>query len=473
MLGIIEPKQQRSKIGDFAIKLGYSDFCHCNEVNNHIWLFWNNMASVQVLEVTPQTLYLKIGIPGMAKFLLSLVYAKCTRAERMELWEDLIRQSHSTLPWLVGGDFDTILSLTKKRGGVNPDFRSMHDFRNCLVASNLSDLGFEGNHFTWCIGQQGRSKIWEGLDRILCNMEAMVVLPALKVTHLTRIGSDHAPLLLRLDETPPYKSRFIFQMMWSEHPDFLRVVKEAWVTQVAGSPSQRLPSKLKILKFKLKNWNWEVLGDIRHKLAMLQEMIVQNEEVVQKAWSNEVEEELHQLKKDLQQVLRWDEELLYQKTREKWISEGDKNSKFFHALIRGRRSRNKIQLYGPHDTIVHEPQAIGEMAVAHFQDLFSATQYYLNDDLFDGFPAQVTSTMNMGICQAPSEEEIWEAVRAISADSAPGEDGFTGHFFKICWDIIKSDVVDMVRGFFMGDYLHKDISNTLLTLLPKVENRNS
>lgn len=161
-----------------------------------------------------------------------------------------------------------------------------------------------------------------------------MVLPALKVTHLTRIGSDHAPLLLRLDETPPYKSRFIFQRMWSEHPDFLRVVKEAWVMQVAGSPSQRLPSKLKILKFKLKNWNWEVFGDIRHKLAMLQEMIVQNEEVVQQAWSNEVEEELHQLKKDLQQVLRWDEELLYQKTREKWISEGDKNSKFFHALIR-------------------------------------------------------------------------------------------------------------------------------------------
>lgn len=74
MLGIIEPKQQRSKIGDFAIKLGYSDFCHGNEVNNHIWLFWNNMSSVQVLEVTPQTLYLKIGIPGMAEFLLSLLY---------------------------------------------------------------------------------------------------------------------------------------------------------------------------------------------------------------------------------------------------------------------------------------------------------------------------------------------------------------------------------------------------------------
>lgn len=36
----------------------------------------------------------------------------------------------------------------------------------------------------------------------------------------------------------------------------------------------------------------------------------------------------------------------------------------------------------------------------------------------------------------------------IPADRAPGEDCFTGHLFKICWHIIKYDVVDLVRGFF-------------------------
>lgn len=211
------------------------------------------MVTVQVLEVTPQTLYVKIGTPGMADFLLSVVYAKCTRPERLELWEDLIKQSQITLPWIVGGDFNTILTLTKKRGGIYPDIRSMHDFRDCIVAANLSDLGYEGNGFTCCNGQQGRSRIWECLDRILCNGEAMVALPALKVTHLARIGSDNAPLLIGLDEIIAHKSHFIFQRIWSEHPDFLRVVKEAWDTQIMGAPSFILATKLKNLKFKLKN----------------------------------------------------------------------------------------------------------------------------------------------------------------------------------------------------------------------------
>lgn len=114
MLGIIEPKQLNSKLGELAYKLGFSGYCHGNDANNHIWLFWNNMVSVQVLEVTPQTLYVKIGTPGMADFLLSAVYAKCTTPERLELWEDLIKQSQITLPWIVGGDFNPILTLTKK-----------------------------------------------------------------------------------------------------------------------------------------------------------------------------------------------------------------------------------------------------------------------------------------------------------------------------------------------------------------------
>lgn len=114
--------------------------------------------------------------------------------------------------------------------------------------------------------------------------------------------------------------------------------------------------------------------------------------------ANDAEGELHLLKHELQHVLREEEEILYQKTREKWISKVDKNSKFFHALIRGRQSRTKIQLRGTGDSITTEPQVIREMAVMHFHDLFTASSYYLDDDLFDGYPTQVTTDMDMSIC---------------------------------------------------------------------------
>lgn len=92
--------------------------------------------------------------------------------------------SHIDLPWLLGGDFNTILRPTEKRGGLDPDIASIQDFQECLLDSNLSEINFEGNEFTWCNNQRGRSRIWQRLDRVLCNGVTFTQLPELKVTHL-------------------------------------------------------------------------------------------------------------------------------------------------------------------------------------------------------------------------------------------------------------------------------------------------
>jgi hypothetical protein len=40
-----------------------------------------------------------------------------------------------------------------------------------------------------------------------------------------------------------------------------------------------------------------------------------------------------------------------------------------------------------------------------------------------------------------TEEEIWQAICQMPQNKAPGPDGFTGHFFQTCWQIIHADVV--------------------------------
>jgi hypothetical protein len=39
------------------------------------------------------------------------------------------------------------------------------------------------------------------------------------------------------------------------------------------------------------------------------------------------------------------------------------------------------------------------------------------------------------------EEEVWAVVKDLPPDKAPGPDGFTGRFYKSCWNIIKGDVL--------------------------------
>jgi hypothetical protein len=42
---------------------------------------------------------------------------------------------------------------------------------------------------------------------------------------------------------------------------------------------------------------------------------------------------------------------------------------------------------------------------------------------------------------APFTEEVWATIKALPSDKAPGTDGLTGRFYKVCWSLIKQDIM--------------------------------
>ncbi|XP_049399871.1 uncharacterized protein LOC125863926 [Solanum stenotomum] len=79
---------------------------------------------------------------------------------------------------------------------------------------------------------------------------------------------------------------------------------------------------------------------------------------------------------------------------------------------------------------------------------------------------RLTDEDNRRLNDFPSMEEVKKVVFDLNGDSASGIDGFTGHFFQQCWDIIGDDVVNVVGAFFNGVTLPKSITHTNLVLLP-------
>ncbi|KAL6195632.1 hypothetical protein ACLB2K_031250 [Fragaria x ananassa] len=61
----------------------------------------------------------------------------------------------------------------------------------------------------------------------------------------------------------------------------------------------------------------------------------------------------------------------------------------------------------------------------------------------------------------------------MDLDSAPGPDGFNGHFFASCWDIVGVDVVNAVQYFFINGQLSASLNSRLIILIPKVEHADS
>ncbi|KAL6205410.1 hypothetical protein ACLB2K_022670 [Fragaria x ananassa] len=100
-------------------------------------------------------------------------------------------------PWLLGGDFNEILSsIEKERGQIRAE-RQMDGFREVLNVCNLKDLYYTGPSFTWRGNRHG-VEVKERLDRFLGNGAWLQLFPTSKVTHLLPNESDHLPILIQI-----------------------------------------------------------------------------------------------------------------------------------------------------------------------------------------------------------------------------------------------------------------------------------
>jgi hypothetical protein len=50
-----------------------------------------------------------------------------------------------------------------------------------------------------------------------------------------------------------------------------------------------------------------------------------------------------------------------------------------------------------------------------------------------------------------SEEEVWDTIKELPSDRAPGPDGFTGLFYKTAWPIIKQDIMRAFHALWSVD----------------------
>lgn len=89
------------------------------------------------------------------------------------------------------------------------------------MRKGLIDAGYIGEAFTWCNNRRGHERIWQRIDRALFHLDFQGLFPSTSVQHLTRVTSDHSPLIIRLEgDTPKIAAGFIFQRMWVDHPEF-------------------------------------------------------------------------------------------------------------------------------------------------------------------------------------------------------------------------------------------------------------
>ncbi|KAL0449175.1 UNVERIFIED_CONTAM: hypothetical protein Slati_1473900 [Sesamum latifolium] len=125
----------------------------------------------------------------------------------------------------------------------------MNDFRDCLRECNLTDLGFEGETFTWSNHHEAPHTVRALLDRACSSLSWINLFPFTKVVHEAVACSDHAMLWISLSQesvSQPQRNRrrFRFEVAWISSLECADVIQQAWTSSSAATPHASVVGKI-------------------------------------------------------------------------------------------------------------------------------------------------------------------------------------------------------------------------------------
>ena len=149
---------------------------------------------------------------------------------------------------------------------------------------------------------------------------------------------------------------------------------------------------------------------------------------------------------------------------------GDLNTKFYQALTKQRRVRNRI--VGLHDAAenwITEDNGVEKVTVDYFEELFSTISPSKFDNFLSEIAPGITPQMNQRLLRMATEEEVREVLFMMHPEKAPDSDDMTTLFFQHSWHIIKSDLVEMVNNFLVSGEMDSRLNITHICMIPKTK----
>ncbi|KAL4303233.1 hypothetical protein GQ457_10G009960 [Hibiscus cannabinus] len=320
----------------------------------------------------------------------------------------------SQLPWLLGGDFNEILTLSEKQGEIMKS--------GPRVAPTQ-----------------------ERLDRFIADKDWFLSFPTFRAWSEYSPNSDHHFILL--DTVAP------------------SIAPEA----VAGIPSFVLTT-VGLVSPNVSPW-FNLFGPIPQRIPRLRSEI---NRLSSRRLSPEDLEVLLAAKGKLCHLLNVQEAYWVQRSRVLWLSAGDRNTSFFHAKASARKKKNVLMgLYDANGYWQTSTREVLRIASNYFVALFSANPPFVAPAFLEHITPSVTEDMNSGLLAAFTAEEVIAAFRDINPRKSPEIDGLPSGFFRQHWDILGEDFVSLCLDLLRGHADMASVNETIIVLIPKVDKPTS
>uniref|UniRef100_A0A803Q8C8 CCHC-type domain-containing protein n=1 Tax=Cannabis sativa TaxID=3483 RepID=A0A803Q8C8_CANSA len=447
---LMETKVTKYAMEVLARKLGFNNI-KCSGAKGLAGgscLMWNNNINLVVnyfdegfFEATVWDFHTRLNWKFYAVYGTPYVGAKEAFWRSME-----IEFSNCQLPWVLIGDLNCICNYEEKDGGRKVSSHDTKWLNSFLEETGGVDLHFIGNKFTWQNNRFSGGLIRERLDRAICSPDWLLEYTSAGIRNMPISISDHAPIIL---DTHLFASRgfipFRFFEAWTWEESCKQEVASAWSISNGNNTASFIKNihkarvALQAWKKKYKTVSEGDIKDLENRLQWLQNQPI----------SELFKEEEARIQSQIR--ISWSklESMWRQKSRETWLSLGDKNTRFFHASTIIRRRRNSIwSIKDKEGRVWKDKKHIAEVINNHFQELYTSSSPNINEDLASLFSYRIDALSNEQLVAIPSDEEIKASVFNLHPLKAPGPDGFFGCFYRKYWDVVGPNLCIMVKEFF-------------------------
>ncbi|CAA0805733.1 Unknown protein, partial [Striga hermonthica] len=340
------------------------------------------------------------------------IYGSTDRQTRDLQWKE-VEQNKDMWgeKWCIGGDWNDICSSNDKRGGRQRSPGSCEGFNKFITNMGMMEVTMEGYPFTWGNNRQEEGFVEEKLDRVFGSFSWLAANSGAKVSTVFKSSSDHFLLLLDSgNQKGKFFKRFVFYKRWLKMEGCAEEVGKAWSENVPGCPMIQVKEKIK--KTRMALIKWSKLAKSGNALK-IEELTLKLEQM--RALGGQVNwDEWEHVRKELEDSHLKEEEFWSQKARLQWLKEGDRNTKFFHAMTLYRRKRNAISRLVDNQGLVADTPELIELAIIKFyKSLFetegswgeaarvnlSKSSVFFSRNASDGIKSEVCQVLNgIDIC---------------------------------------------------------------------------
>ncbi|CAL5214866.1 unnamed protein product [Lathyrus oleraceus] len=171
---------------------------------------------------------------------------------------------------------------------------------------------------------------------------------------------------------------------------------------------------------------------------------------------------------ELNIILKKEELMWFQRSRAKWLTDRDMNTKYYHLKTITRRMKNVIvMLKDEQGNCIEDGKQLKEMVNNYYKQLFQISDKWQNWHQTHIMYPILKDVDIINLDMQVTNDDIKRALFDMKLLKASGPNGFHAGFYQKSWDIVGENICEFVQRIWKKPDGIAEVNQTNICLIPK------